>query len=72
MTRAHLYPLKFDQITIAERRFPFRMRADLQRTIDELFGDEILVHKFVGVHHSDFVRRKHFTSIRPRHSGYLQ
>ncbi len=49
LIQSHLHPLRFEEMTIAERRFPFRMRADLQRTLDALFGKEILVYKFVGV-----------------------
>lgn len=49
LLRRHLHPLRFDELLIAERRFPFRMRADLQRTLDELFETSIPVHQFVGV-----------------------
>jgi cell division protease FtsH len=49
LIQAHLTPLRFEDISIAERRFPFRMRADLQRTTDAMFGGEISVHRFVGV-----------------------
>jgi cell division protease FtsH len=46
---AHFKPTTASDITITERRFPFRMRADLQRTIDKVFGGEIAVKHFFGV-----------------------
>jgi hypothetical protein len=38
-----------DDITISERQFPFRVRADLQRAIDRLFGDTTRTRHFCGV-----------------------
>lgn len=49
LLRSHFRPIAVSDITITERRFPFRMRADLQRTINKLFGDEFTVHHFFGV-----------------------
>lgn len=49
LLKTHLLPIKASEITITERRFPFRMRADLQRTIDKVFGVEITVKHFFGV-----------------------
>ena len=45
----HFQPVTVADITISERSFPFRMRADLQRTINEYFGDGITVRHFFGV-----------------------
>jgi len=45
----HFHPVQVADITISERSFPFRMRADLQRTIDKYFGDGITVKHFFGV-----------------------
>jgi len=45
----HFHPVKPDDITIAERQFPYRVRADLQRAIDRLFGKETQVLHFCGV-----------------------
>ena len=42
----HFHPVQVADITISERSFPFRMRADLQRTIDKYFGDGITVRHF--------------------------
>lgn len=47
--KAHFHPTATDDITISEREFPFRVRADLQRAIDRLFGDETQVLHFCGV-----------------------
>ncbi|MCM2372730.1 AAA family ATPase [Aporhodopirellula aestuarii] len=49
LLKSHFHPTPTSQITITERRFPFRMRADLQRTIDKLLGSEITVKHFFGV-----------------------
>lgn len=40
LLKSHFKPTTASEITITERRFPFRMRADLQRTIDKVFGGE--------------------------------
>lgn len=46
---AHFRPTPPADITIAERKFPFRVRADLQRAIDRLFGDQTRILHFCGV-----------------------
>ncbi len=45
----HFHPLPTSEITISERQFPFRVRADLQRAIDRLFGEETQILHFFGV-----------------------
>ena len=47
--RRHFAPLAFADLSISERKFPFRVRADLQRSIDRLFGDDTAVLGFCGV-----------------------
>ncbi|MHB0960496.1 MAG: AAA family ATPase [Pirellulaceae bacterium] len=49
LLRRHYHPLKLDDITIAERQFPYRVRADLQRAIDRLFGEQTRILHFCGV-----------------------
>ena len=34
LVRSHFHPVPLGNITISERKFPFRVRADLQRAID--------------------------------------
>ena len=46
---AHFHPTPMGEITISERRFPFRVRADLQRAIDQLFTDQTHILHFCGV-----------------------
>ena len=36
-------------MNISERQFPFRVRADLQRAIDRLFGSKTTIRHFCGV-----------------------
>lgn len=49
LLQSHFHPVPADDITIAEREFPFRVRADLQRAIDRLFDDKTQVLHFCGV-----------------------
>jgi cell division protease FtsH len=44
-----LAPLTLEQITIRERKYPFRLRADLQRAIDRLLTQSSSVVRFHGV-----------------------
>ncbi len=46
---AHFSPVPFSDISISERQFPFRVRADLQRAINQLFGEQTRVLHFCGV-----------------------
>lgn len=46
---SHFHPVSIDNVTISERKFPFRVRADLQRAIDRLFTDETKILHFCGV-----------------------
>ena len=45
----HFLPLSLDNITISQRQFPFRVRADLQRAIDRLFSEKTRILHFCGV-----------------------
>lgn len=45
----HFLPLLTDNITISQRQFPFRVRADLQRAIDRLFTEKTRILHFCGV-----------------------
>lgn len=47
--RKHFAPNSLDDISVSERRFPLRVRADLQRAIDRLLAAEVTVHQFCGV-----------------------
>lgn len=49
LLKSHFLPVQTNDITISERDFPFRVRADLQRAIDQLFGDETRIVHFCGV-----------------------
>jgi len=49
LIKAHFHPAALADITISERQFPFRVRADLQRTIDRLFNPETSMAHFCGV-----------------------
>lgn len=46
----HFRPLSLDGLTISERKFPFRVRADLQRAIDHRFTSVAAITHFCGVH----------------------
>lgn len=49
LIRKHFHPTPLDQITVTERKFPFRVRADLQKAINQLFDDQTKVLHFCGV-----------------------
>ena len=49
LLKSHFEPTPILDITISERQFPFRVRADLQRAIDQLFGDQTRILHFCGV-----------------------
>jgi len=49
LIRDHFRPVPTDNITISERSFPYRVRADLQRAIDRLFGTTTKIRHFCGV-----------------------
>ncbi len=49
LIRDHFHPVPTDEIAISERCFPFRVRADLQRAIDRLFGTTTRICHFCGV-----------------------
>lgn len=48
LIQSHFAPTPLDEITVRERRFPTRVRADLQRAVDRLFGDETTIAYFCG------------------------
>jgi AAA+ superfamily predicted ATPase len=47
--QSHFAPTPLANITISERKFPFRVRADLQRAIDRLFSSGTTICHFCGV-----------------------
>ena len=49
LMQSHFSPVPLSNITISERKFPFRVRADLQRAIDHLFSSETMIIHFCGV-----------------------
>ena len=49
LIQAHLDPTPVDNLTITERNFPHRVRADLQRAVDRVVADEGNVSFFCGV-----------------------
>ena len=46
---SHFRPVATTNVTISERKFPFRVRADLQRAIDRLFSEETKILHFCGI-----------------------
>lgn len=50
LIRKHFNPVPLDNITISERSFPFRVRADLQRGLDQLFTSGTRIVHFCGIH----------------------
>ncbi|MEM1224053.1 MAG: AAA family ATPase [Planctomycetota bacterium] len=46
---SHFKPIPVNDITITERKFPFRVRADLQRAVDGIFEKNSEIDHFFGV-----------------------
>jgi len=51
LIRQHFRPVPLDELTVLERRFPARMRADLQRAVERLVDADCVVRHFCGLHH---------------------
>lgn len=49
LVRKHFAPHSLDDLSITERRFPMRVRPDLQRAIDRVLEGEVSLHHFCGV-----------------------
>lgn len=49
LMQSHFSPASLQDVTISERQFPFRVRADLQRAIDRLFDSGTTISHFCGV-----------------------
>jgi cell division protease FtsH len=49
LIQSHFEPTPVDDLTVTERQFPIRVRADLQRAVDRVFGGETTVSFFCGV-----------------------
>jgi cell division protease FtsH len=45
----HFQPLPVAELTITERQFPFRVRADLQKAVNQLFDQSTRIEQFCGV-----------------------
>ncbi len=49
LLRNHFAPSDINQLSISKRQFPYRVRADLQKTVDSILATELKVHHFSGV-----------------------
>jgi hypothetical protein len=49
LMQGHFAPTPLTNLTISERKFPFRVRADLQRAIDSLFSAGSTITHFSGI-----------------------
>lgn len=49
LLQIHFRPTPVSDITVSERVFPYRVRADLQRSLERLFQDRFRVLHFFGV-----------------------
>lgn len=49
LINSHFEPTPFEDLTITERLFPHRVRADLQRATDQMIGGEMSISFFCGV-----------------------
>ena len=49
LIQSHFDPTTVEELTITERQFPHRVRADLQRAVDQVFQGETAISFFCGV-----------------------
>lgn len=49
MLESHFAPVALEELIISERKFPHRVRVDLQRALEHLFGTQATVLHFSGV-----------------------
>jgi AAA+ superfamily predicted ATPase len=49
LVEEHFRPIPLGSLTISERQFPHRVRADLQRAIDRLFDGDVEIRRFCGI-----------------------
>jgi len=60
---SHFRPMSPEDITISERKFPFRVRADLQLAIDRLFSADTRIRYFCGVQKENSYEGLTFSSL---------
>jgi ClpX C4-type zinc finger len=46
----HFAPLRPNDLIATSRTYPLRQQADLQRALDDLFGERLIPENFVGMH----------------------
>lgn len=63
LLESHFHPVTPENITISERKFPFRVRADLQRAIHGLFSADTKVCYFCGIHREYSPESPTFSSL---------
>src|SRR5215831_439208 len=73
LLRRHLGRMKPERLTICERQFPFRVRADLQRAVELVLERGSTVRQFCGIrkeydfHGLDlaglFVEERHYPAV---------
>ncbi|MCI0421956.1 MAG: cell division protein FtsH, partial [Acidobacteria bacterium] len=48
--KRHFAPMRAQELIATSRTYPLRQQADLQRALDDLFGERRIPENFVGVH----------------------
>lgn len=70
LLRRHFGNVKVTALRIAERRFPFRVRADLQRAVERVLGGAAGVRHFSGVHQPYSHEGLDFAALMVRDRNY--
>ena len=70
LIQSHFDPTPVEDLTITERQFPLRVRADLQRAVDRVFPGEVAVSFFCGVRKTHAFEGISFSEllVRDRHN----
>src|SRR5947207_894340 len=66
----HFGRTKPEELSISERQFPFRVRADLQKAVEQVMSDGKQVKYFCGVRHPHAYEGIDFAALMIHHEHY--
>jgi tetratricopeptide (TPR) repeat protein len=70
LLREHFAPVTLSDLTLTERTFPFRVRADLQRAAQSLFGEGTRIHHYCGISQQYSHEGLNFTALIVPNENY--
>ncbi|HEX7898283.1 MAG TPA: AAA family ATPase [Planctomycetota bacterium] len=70
LLQAHFHPVPPEDLTVTERLFPFRVRADLQRATQALFSGKTRIFHYSGVQQANTHEGLNFNGLIVPHEHY--